>query len=52
VFDRISVKRRAAPVPASGPVANDVIAVVAGLVVYALFVWRLHEWLFGVSPLP
>ena len=52
VFDRISVKRRAAPVPASGQVANDLIAVVAGLVVYALFVWRLHEWLFGVSPLP
>jgi uncharacterized membrane protein len=52
VFDRISVKRRAAPIPAAGPVANDVIAVVAGLAVYALFVWRLHEWLFGVSPLP
>jgi uncharacterized membrane protein len=52
VFDRISVKRRAAPIPAAGPVAHDVIAVVAGLAVYALFVWRLHEWLFGVSPLP
>ena len=51
VFDRISVKRRAAPIPATGPVLNDVIAIVAGLVVYALFVWRLHAWLFGVVPL-
>jgi uncharacterized membrane protein len=51
VFDRISVKRRAAPIPATGPVLNDAIAIVAGLVVYALFVWRLHAWLFGVMPL-
>jgi uncharacterized membrane protein len=33
VFDRISVKRRAAPIPAAGPVVNDVLAIVAGLVV-------------------
>ncbi|MGN6464184.1 MAG: NnrU family protein [Rhizobiaceae bacterium] len=52
VFDRISVKRRAAPIPAAGPIGNDVVAIIAGLLVYALFVWRLHEWLFGVSPLP
>jgi uncharacterized membrane protein len=51
VFDRISAKRRAAPLPAAGPVLNDGIAVVAGLVVYALFVWRLHELLFGVMPM-
>jgi uncharacterized membrane protein len=51
VFDRISVKRRVAPIPATGPVFNDAIAIVAGLVVYALFVWRLHAWLFGVMPL-
>jgi uncharacterized membrane protein len=51
VFDRISVMRRAAPIPAAGPALNDVIAVVAGLVVYALFVWRLHELLFGVMPM-
>jgi uncharacterized membrane protein len=30
---------------------NDVIAVVAGLALYAAFIVRLHYWLFGVSPL-
>ncbi|MEM6463147.1 MAG: NnrU family protein [Pseudomonadota bacterium] len=54
VADRISVKRRFAPGDEppieTGPVRNDVAAVVAGTVVYVLFVWRLHEWLFGVPP--
>jgi uncharacterized membrane protein len=30
---------------------NDVIAVVVGLAVYALFVFKAHVWLIGVSPL-
>lgn len=53
VADRISLKRR----PASGPPhaapnpRNDLIAVVAGLVVYALFLFWGHRWLIGVSPL-
>lgn len=51
VFDRISVKRRGAPLPVAGPVAYDGAALVLGLVLYALFVWRLHAWLFGVAPL-
>jgi uncharacterized membrane protein len=53
VADRISVKRRPLrPVPGApaGP-ANDAIAVVVGLVIYAAFVWRVHVWLIGVSPL-
>jgi uncharacterized membrane protein len=29
---------------------SDIIAIVAGLVLYALLVWRLHGWLFGVAP--
>ena len=33
-------------------VRADVIAIVVGLVLYALFVWRLHSWLFGVAPAP
>jgi uncharacterized membrane protein len=55
VIDRISVKRREAAgevtVMPVGPVTNDIIAIVAGVAIYGLFVWRLHEWLFGVSPL-
>ena len=54
VADRISVKRRAArPIPGAPPRPfNDVIVVVVGLAVYALFVMGAHRWLFGVSPLP
>jgi uncharacterized membrane protein len=52
VADRISVKRRP---PRKTPAApqrglNDVIAVVGGLALYALFVMGGHRWLFGVSP--
>ena len=51
VLDRISVKRRGEPDPVGGPVTNDIIAVVAGLAVWLLFIWKLHEWLIGV-PVP
>ena len=56
VADRISVKRRPAAqtheVPAAPPgAANDAIALIGGLVVYAVFVLRVHRWLIGVSPL-
>lgn len=55
IADRISVARRersgAVTVVAAGPVSNDAIAVVSGLVLYALFVWRLHFWLIGVQPI-
>lgn len=53
VVDRISLKRRTQlPVPGA-PVgkANDLIAVVGGLVLYGVFIGMLHAWLFGVSPL-
>lgn len=56
VVDRISVKRRpqtlahAAPALPAKPF-NDVIAVVGGLAVYAAFLFGLHRWLIGVSPL-
>ncbi|EON91637.1 protein NnrU [Marinobacter lipolyticus SM19] len=52
VADRISLKRRSerpiATLPASK--ANDAIAVVGGLVVYVVFVFWAHQWLFGVAP--
>ncbi|MEQ8183246.1 MULTISPECIES: NnrU family protein [Marinobacter] len=52
VVDRISLKRRTqrliATLPASK--ANDAIAVVGGLAVYAVLVMWAHQWLFGVAP--
>lgn len=55
VADRISEKKRlqagiTKPVVAVSSRA-DVIAVVGGLVLYVLFVWRLHLWLIGVAPI-
>ncbi|MDH3460320.1 MAG: NnrU family protein [Burkholderiaceae bacterium] len=53
VADRVSLKRRPArPVP-SAPASpkNDVIAVLGGLVLYALFLLWAHAWLMGVSPI-
>jgi uncharacterized membrane protein len=54
VIDRISIKRREAAGERAeilaGPVTNDVIAIAVGIAVYGLFVWKAHEWLFGVSP--
>ncbi|HEX4152900.1 MAG TPA: NnrU family protein [Steroidobacteraceae bacterium] len=53
VLDRISWKRRPPQqihtVPARA--LNDVIAVIGGIVLYAIFIFRAHLWLFGVSPL-
>jgi len=56
VADRISVKRRPAAqtheVPAAPPGgANDAIALIGGLVVYAVFILWAHRWIIGVSPL-
>jgi uncharacterized membrane protein len=53
VADRISLKRRA-PVPVPGAPSgkfNDVIAVLLGLGLYAAFLFGVHTWLIGVSPL-
>ncbi|HMN85613.1 MAG TPA: NnrU family protein [Bauldia sp.] len=43
-----SRRPRSPAVPLSG--ASDVLAILIGGVLYALLVWRLHAWLFGVSP--
>jgi len=52
--DRLSLKRRPArAVPGAPPrPANDAIAIVGGLVLYAAFIYGVHRWLFGVAPLP
>ena len=54
VADRISVKRRAPRAIPGAPARpfNDVIVLVVGLGLYALFLFGAHRWLFGVSPLP
>jgi uncharacterized membrane protein len=53
VLDRISLRSRpAAAVPAlSGGRYNDLVAVLAGLLLYALVVWRLHALIIGVPVL-
>jgi uncharacterized membrane protein len=59
VADRISVKHRPAPARpmfggkerASSTMA-DIVAIVAGLAIYALFLTWAHVRLFGVSPAP
>lgn len=52
VVDRISVKRRAAgTAPAAAIEAgrySDIAVILAGLVLYGLFSWKLHELLIGV----
>ena len=53
VTDRISLKRRTPlPIP-SAPSSrfNDTLAIILGLGLYLVFIFGLHAWLFGVSPL-
>ncbi|HEX9906174.1 MAG TPA: NnrU family protein [Propylenella sp.] len=38
-------------VPIAGVLRNDILAVALGAVVWAAFLWRVHAWLIGVSPL-
>ena len=53
VVDRISLKRRPPQVLPTAPAGrfNDLLAVVLGLVLYAVFIGWAHVRLFGVSPL-
>ena len=52
--DWASVRRRPATAvpPTRGSARNDAIAVVVGLLVYAIVVLWLHAWWLGVAPLP
>jgi uncharacterized membrane protein len=43
--------RAARTVRIAGPVRNDAIAVVVGFAIWAAILWRVHEWVIGVSPL-
>jgi uncharacterized membrane protein len=56
VYDRVSVKRRAALGPLGGeqptsPI-NDVIVVALGMALYAALLLGGHQWLIGAAPLP
>ncbi|MCB1497434.1 MAG: NnrU family protein [Bauldia sp.] len=51
VLDLVSQGRRPATAKAPPSWRFDIIAVVAGAVIYGLLVWRAHLWLFGVSPI-
>lgn len=48
VIDRIAVKKRNAPTPAAGPVRNDIIAIVVGVIVYGVIAHFLHRYIAGV----
>ena len=55
VADRIAAGRRAVPraLPGAPPAPmNDVIALVGGLALYAVFVLWAHRWMIGVAPFP
>ena len=56
VILRITLKRRIASGETKLPVfvseKYDVIAIVVGLVLYVAIVFKLHEWIIGVAPLP
>jgi uncharacterized membrane protein len=52
VADRISVNHRPARTIPAAPASklNDVVAVIVGLALYALFAFRWHQALIGVAP--
>ncbi len=56
VILRITLKKRIATGETKLPVfvsaKYDAISVVVGLVLYLAIVFKLHEWVIGVSPLP
>ena len=50
VWNRIAVKRRGGANPVANSPTSDIIAIVSGLAIWAVFVYWAHEWLFGVNP--
>ncbi|MBB3390254.1 putative membrane protein [Rhizobium sp. BK275] len=53
---RISLKRRQQrgeiTLPTFVSAKYDLYAVIIGAIVWVLMIWRVHEWLIGVAPLP
>jgi len=51
VFRSARARDRAAAIkPAPGRASKTAIAIIAGTVIWALFAFVLHGWLFGVRP--
>jgi uncharacterized membrane protein len=52
-LDRISLLFRTAPPVQGAPPgkSNDLIAISLGVLLYFVFLFGVHSWLFGVSPL-
>jgi uncharacterized membrane protein len=51
VWARIALMRRGGALPVAGPMINDVYAIITGVLLWLLFIWKLHEWIAGV-PVP
>jgi uncharacterized membrane protein len=51
IVNRLAVISRGDPAPAALRPRSDLVAVLAGSVLYVIFVLWLHQWLFGVAPL-
>ena len=54
IADFVASRRRdraAGTVRIAGPIRNDALAVVVGFAIWAALLWRVHEWVIGVSPL-
>ncbi len=49
VIARVAAKKRGAPVRAAGPSMNDAIAIVAGLVLWAVVAFFAHRYIAGVA---
>lgn len=49
VIDRIAAKRRGAPVPAAGPVVNDLIVIAVGVAVWVGIFFFAHRYIAGVA---
>ena len=49
IVDRIAVKKRKVSVRARGPVRNDILVIIIGIVVYLIIAHYLHQYIAGVD---
>ena len=51
VWNRFSVVQRSGPDPVATSSTSDILSIVSGLLIWALLLFWLHQWLFGVNPI-